>query len=321
MLTDRTFTQDLSTYLGYASKDLLPQLFDAVTLAPELAAKDWTIFTMNQRDACVGGFNCSYRADMRAVIIRIGKNMSTPATILSVPAGSIKPVYECHFKKARRGVPLQTSDIGVGVKTSLAGGRFQPGWAYSQVLSYAHDGRTSSNETVIAPELFLFRSPASIHTGSVQVRSSTDATLSATFKRGNVAPVSQLINTTGTTATGTGKLDWDVITQSGFIYTMSDVDLVVREYTDTMFINGRPYLFPDEREIASGTFTRGEVTFYVKTGTADSGRNSAQTVNYELSLNGLSGRSTFFAYPFMKYTFQTSKSYPVVGQKTRFSTR
>ena len=320
VLTDRTFTQDLSTYLGIASKEMLPQLFEAVTIAPELVAKGWTIFVMNQREACAGGFNCSCRAGMRAIIASVVKNMSTPATILSVPAGAVKPIYECYFKKVRHGAPLQTSDIGVGVKSNLAGGRFQPGWAYGEGLSYAFDP-TSSGEIVIAPELFSFRSPASINTGSAQARSATEATLAATFKRGNLAPVNNIINTTGTTATGTGKLEWDAVTQSGFIYTASDVDITVRQYTDTMLINGKPYLFPNDKEIAAGTFTRGEITFYVKTGTDNSSRNAAQSVNYELSLKSLNAKTTFFAWAFMKYTILTSKPYPAVGEKTRFTTR
>jgi len=250
ILTDRTLTQNLSTELGIASTDRFSRLFDAITLAPELVAKGWSIFTMNQRGACAGGFNCSYRADMRAIITRIGKNMSTPATILNVPKGSIKPVYECYFKKVRHGVPLQTSDIGIGTKNNIAGGRFMPRWAYGKILSYAPDG-SSSDETVVAPEQFLFRSPSSVNTGSARSTSSSEATLSATFKRGNLTPINRMINATGSDNAGTGKLDWDVITQTGFIYTASDVDIVIREYTDTMLINGKPYLFPDEREIVA----------------------------------------------------------------------
>ena len=107
-----------------------------------------------------------------------------------------------------------------------------------------------------------------------------------------------------------GRLDWDQITRRGFIYTANDVILLVNQYTDSLYVNGAGYLFPNATEIAAGSFIRGGMTFFI---VSQANEDAAQSVSYSCTISNLQPNTTYYVWSFIDYVFQTSGSYPVIS--------
>ena len=349
-LTDNTFQANYESLIGIASDlDNLPNpvedLLNAVDIAPSLITKGWIMNDVQQRlpgtwpaDDPLDIYHASdfsRRPDMRAFIIRPFTNNT--ANHLLVQAGQISLGASFYFQKVNPGQDLLNSDFGIGVQTSQAFERFSPKWTFSQTLTYGQDGNaTPLGRSIMCPKLFAFRSPSDVSTQSASAITSTSATLNGTFERGNtnrtgstdLAPRFDMVDAIGSATTGGARINWDSITQSGFIYTLNNVELTIVEFDTMLTVNGTTRVqFPTSTEMTAGSFVRvvggNNVTFYVKQNVsianANSAVNPAGLVQFSVPVTGLQEEGTYYAWAFMKYAFETSNSYPAVGNKVEIN--
>jgi len=118
-------------------------------------------------------------------------------------------------------------------------------------------------------------------------------------------------------ATYYGHLNWDSIAHRGFIYSNTDADMLVDGYSDKLIIDGAVYNFPDETELASGTFVRNGKTFYIN---QQKNKISAQAVSFSQNITGLPDKEKCYVWSFIQYTFETSDPLLFVGNKITFET-
>ena len=238
---------------------------------------------------------------------------------LQIPENEINVLFTCYFKKKNPGRDINYSDIGVGVSPNRNGeGLFCPKWVNSGLhLTYA------TNEIMyqeILPKLFTYRSPSSVAITGLGEGSLTTATVNANFKRGDMAPANNLLDGykswNATTVSYNGRLNWDEVTERGFIYTEGTVDLSVKEYSDILLINGVEYPFPTQSDITAGQFTRNGITFYIVS--EPNSDPTSGSVNYSATLTDLS-LNTYSVWPYIKYKFETSRIYPSLGDSIQFT--
>lgn len=264
------------------------------------------------------GFNANYsgNVDMNAFVVDIGRsgsNINDSTTYLYADPNEIVPVFKCYFKKVNPGAALLSSDFGIGVKTSTSGGRYSPRWAFDNLtLSYANLAGT----TLIPQNQILYRSHSSVITNAIDNIGTVSATFHGTFHRSQIPPAEDLINSSSNTS-GTGSLHGDSILQYGFIYTTEDVDLSTEEFSHILTIDGTPYPFPTTAEITAGTFMRGSKTFFIESFVNTS---SSQSTDFQATITNLTGGTTYFAWAFTKYRFETSELFPMVGGRKTFGT-
>ena len=240
-----------------------------------------------------------------------------------LPAGEIKHIFTCYFKKLHSGRALQKSDIGIGVKTTIRGGNFGPRWLYAGSYITYDDANPGTAKQWIRPELFLYRTPSSVAVKGAGEITPITAEINGSFLRGSLSlpPATDLLDGREPTfvVRNKGRLGWNEIAQNGFIYTSNPAvtSLYVKEYTDLLFINGEQYLFPNSTEIAAGEFTRGGYTFYIKM--ADNSQTGS-SVDYSLTLEDLDPATPYLAWPCIAYTFETSREYFMLGDSFSFTT-
>jgi len=165
-------------------------------------------------------------------------------------------------------------------------------------------GQPAAN-VFVNPELFTRRSPSTIKT--------LDATVNGT----NVI-LAGLAKSDGLTKIPGGNgLDWDKIIETGFIYSKNDIDLTIDSYSKKIKINNTEYDFPTIFE-TDASFTLGDYTFNML---ITKNPNSRAWINMSETITGLDADETYYAYAYMKYKFQTSSEYPVLGERIEFTTR
>ncbi|MCL2312151.1 MAG: T9SS type A sorting domain-containing protein [Firmicutes bacterium] len=152
-------------------------------------------------------------------------------------------------------------------------------------------------------EIFTRRIPSIVKTFDATVNA-TSITLNGLAKSESIAKIP-----------GGNGLDWDAILETGFIYSKNNVALTIDEYSNKIKINNIEYGFPTTME-ANNSFTLGEYTFYmVKTENTE----NHSMINMSETINGLDVDETYYAYAYMKYKFQTSQEYPVLGEQISFT--
>lgn len=306
VLTDYTFTNDIPLALN-------PSDFGSpvISLDPSFSTAYPTFVTevMNHRDITSGG-----ATGMRSLKATAGTPNPNVSTVMMPSAGKMIPVYSIFFRKQVPGTALQTSDIGYYNNQGIP--RTYPAWTYRGVpVTFAPGGQSESFYE--NPDLFSYRSPSSLTTHPASNIAETSATLNGNIKRGDFAPANDLIVSGLTSSVNTGKIDYDTISQYGFIYSNVDATILVNEISNKLDIDGTGYDFPDATEIAAGSFTRGSKTFRIvlKNNTV-----ADQDRNYFENITGLTHSTTYYVWSVMEYAFQTSMFYPAVGEKITFTT-
>lgn len=233
-----------------------------------------------------------------------------------IPSGEIRVLLTCYFKKVVEGVSLQSSDLGIGVKTDLldGGGLFFPRWLHNGVPVGYDDGGLL--QQYIAPQQFPYRSPSTVSIVQASDFTPVTAVVKGVFERGNERLLSNALldgwqNRGAELLRHSGRLTWDNITQYGFIYIdNTSVTLSVDEYTNTLLVDGVAYPFPDASEFSLGEFERGDYLFKI---VYDANSNMSGSVDYLFELEGLTPSTLYSVWPFIGYTFASSREYFTLG--------
>lgn len=233
---------------------------------------------------------------------------------MSSTDGKMIPVYTLYFNKRVPGVDLETTDLGFYYNFSIP--RTFSSWVYTGT-KITYGPSSSSDNHYPNPNLFVYRSSSVITTHPANNVAGTSITLNGHLLRGKFAAANDMIVSGMTSATKTGRLNYDTITQYGFIYSLEDVEITSNNLSDKLIIDGTPYNFPDAGELAAGTFVRNGNNFNIvfsNNTTADQARS------YNEDITGLIQDTTYYAWAVMKYAFETSDVYVALGAKETFMT-
>ncbi|MDR0231546.1 MAG: Ig-like domain repeat protein [Dysgonamonadaceae bacterium] len=304
VLTDNTFAYDIPQGLD-------PSDFGSpvIRMEPDFVSKYSTFSTQVENHQVITGGTA---AGMNTINTLVRTTNPLPTAPMNMVTGQTLPVYKIFFRKRTAGVPLNTSDLGFFYNSSSP--RTCSKWNYN--------GVNVSSNPLNAPDayyanlnLFVYRSPSRVSTFDASSITASSATLNGNFIRGDFSPANNMVVSGYTSATNTGRINYDDILQYGFIYTKSNVELTMIEFKDSIYMNGTRYPFPAPVEIAAGTFIRGGITFYIK-----SKDNAAATrsVDFSENVTGLTLNDTYYYWSFAKYKFETSGTYTAVGGKKSF---
>lgn len=234
--------------------------------------------------------------------------------------GEMIHVYSMHFKKITPGKPLLHTDFGFfaqGMPQTPMRPLYSTMWIY-MAMSVRNWHSQSVDWNITRPNLFPFRSPSHIKTDSVSNIAPESADLHASFSRGNMNPVNNIIKTGYFDAVYDSRLNWDSIVSYGFIYSDQDATILIDGFTTKLNIDGTDYAFPDATEIAAKKFERNGKTFFIK---QNNNSSPNQSVAYTQKLTGLEFNTTYYAWSFIHYIFETSYPHLNVGDKIMFTTR
>jgi len=306
-LTDPTYAIDMPNGSNHASYGN-----NVISVAPSFTAQHpYYYISPRQHRPITGG----EALGMKYFCAEMGELQSPPDPVI-LSDGEVIPIFTVHYRKVTPGLPLTPSDFGF-----YAQSRETPllcsAWIMGAYKIYYAPGQPWDN-FFVHPELFTFRSPSAVTTDSVNNILATTATLHATFKRGNFTPTNQIIVSENNSATYTGRLNWDNITQYGFIYSETDATIFVNEFSKKLNIDGTDYDFPAATELAAGEFQRNGKTFYLKQLYDNS--SASQSVSFTQNVSGLKDGITYHAWAFIYYVFETSDPYLNVGAPVTFRT-
>ncbi len=306
ILTDNTLTYEVP--LGYDPADLGSGV---ITMDPLFASayKYSSISAMNHFAVESGD-----GVGMKYIVTGIGITNQNKSAAINVEAGKMIPVYTVYFKKRVSGKPLRITDLGFYYNTTIV--RTYSSWNFSGV-SVTYGATGSSDFHYPNPDLFVYRSPSTVTTHPANNVAATSVTLNAHLSRGEFGTADSMIVSGKTSATKTGRFNYDTITQYGFIYSMTDVELTSDNLSDKLVIDGIDYNFPDALELAAGLFERGGDTLYI---IFKNNQIADQTRDYDENITGLIEDTTYYVWAVMKYAFETSDIYVNVGAKETFQT-
>jgi hypothetical protein len=327
--SDKTFTKELPYDVPGSSKELFNENID---ISEDLQKGgdlnlEFKIAGGRYREAGTAvSPNFSRWSDVAGMDV-LSVSILDPNNYFEQSEGEIKLIFSCYLKKL--GDTFQPTDIGMGTKTTFWGGKFCPKWTHGGVEIAYDNTRSTYTPLYMRPQQFSYRSSASVAINDASEISSAAAILKGSFKRGDILPVNNLLD--GWEEAGfnpkdasarklrhNGLLNWDQVLQSGFIYTNdASVALSIEEYTNTLLINGEKYLFPDAAEIAAGEFIRGNYTFYI---VSKANFDASGSVDYSISLTGLTPNTTYLAWPYIGYAFETSGEYFKLGAPLQYMT-
>ena len=310
-VTDSLFSP--ITDIGSASK--YPSIFGAIRIEP--AVRDLQ-FTVSQSTAIRDNGNYSSggtgHSVMHSIDAHIFNGETTEPTKIVVDSAEFVPLFTIFFEKADAEL-LDPDAIGFNIRTALGMIR-SIRWVY-EGASISYDRTLSDEGEEINPNLFSFRSPSSVQTKTVTDVAENLAVFNGSFKRGEIPPAYNLLDSVANTPRYTGKMLNDTIVRYGFFYTESNLDISFTEYSDSITVNGVLYPFPTIAMINQGSFAAGNDTIQiVVTGNASSAREE----DYTDTVTGLKPNSTYNMWAFAQYVFETSKPYPIIGAKQTFTT-
>ena len=291
-------------------------------LSPELTANGWDHWGSHKN---VGSSfilnNVSGHQFMRAIWYDMVYSGINPNNLFVVDSGRVKEILYCTFKKQNEGTPLVNDAIGIGVKTTAVGSNlYQPKFGYDGLFLWYRQTDVSSDNRIINPELFLYRSGSSVKTKPATDVGPSIATLNGTFYQGTLPVSETILDTTGTVREWTGRLHHDIVKQYGFIYSLNDVKLSIDEFSDLLKIGDNYYPVPNASEINAQTFTRGdngEYVFYIAM--VDNNNGVLDSLHYSKSITGLLPHESYFAWSYKHYSFETSDVYQSVGERITFT--
>ena len=298
---------------GMAS--VFPVIYSAVRIEPALKSKGFVVSqsTAIRNDGMylLGGTGYS---GMHAIDAQIHNLELVGSAKIDVAATDFVPLYTVHFVK-KTTAPITPEIIGFNIRNGL--GLIRPiRWVY-EGASITYDKTLTAYEFVNR-NLFSFRSQSSVQTKAITNIVESSATLNGLFKRGELSPAYNLIDSVASSPRHTGKLLNDSIVRYGFFYTENDVATITHtEYSDYIAVNGVQYPFPTSTEIAQGYFLAGTNVIKIKvTGLSSNGLQK----DYADIITGLKPNATYHVWAFAQYVFETSKPYPLVGAKFTFTT-
>jgi len=291
---------------------------NTAVLSPELQSKNWDIYGHHKNigDHPISN-TVSGHAEMRAIYYDMGTSSTSDSRSFEVMEGKVGNILELSFNKVNPGQPLVHDDIGIGVKTVGFGNTYQPKFGYDGLFLWYRNMLNSSDNRIVNPNLFLYRSGQTVTTDPVTDVATTSATLHGNFLQGNIPPSFSILDTTGTVRTGTGRLSNDDVLKYGFIYSTDSVNLFIDEFSETLKIDNIDYSVPSATEIAAGTFTRGSYIFNILL--YDNSAN-VENMNYSATLNDLMPFQKYYAWAYTHYSFETSDMFQAVGDMVSFST-
>jgi len=307
MLTDHTYVPEIpcpAISPGDFQSTVIRQEASFVQLYPTFRT-----LVLNHK-AIVGGS----AAGMHCLSTEVGSSDLNPNAPMHSIAHEVLPVYRIFFKKKVPGTSLQTSDIGFFYNYTIP--RTCSLWAFNGIY-------VSSNKMGVLDfhyenaNLFTYRSPSEVKTFDASNLTASTATLNGNFIRGKFMPDNNVMVSGYTSITGAGRLNYDTIKHYGFIYSLETVDITMKEFLDSIVINGVNYAYPSAIELAAGTFIRAGKTFYI---VAHDNTVSDRSVDYSENLTGLIADINYYYWSFMKYAFETSGTYFAVGERKMFRT-
>ena len=322
VLSDKTFTKELS----YGAFNSNPDMFtDNVDLGIDLLK-----YGSQNLDFNISA-KTSYRKSGEGLLAIYSSVDKMDALVISIfnaeidnhftqPEGETNTIFTCYFKKLTPGRALNPDDLGIGTKITYTGGRFCPKWMYAG-YNVTYTTNYISSQSVV-PEQFSYRTPSSVTMDNIDQITHHSATLYGNFKRGNMSPANDLLEGYRYAFDEyelqyNGRLNWDRVTQRGFIYAPETVSISIKEYSDTLIINGEKYLFPSPSEVTTGQFTRGSYTFHIIT---ENNSDASASVTYNASLSNLEPNITYSVWPYIKYAYETSREYSKIGDPISFKT-
>ena len=289
----------------------------AITIEPELIARGFAVSpgAAIRRDNSYIADGTGYRG-MWSFDAHIIDTLESPARI-DVDAGDFVPLYTIYFKKSNTDL-FDPATIGFNIRFGDGDERY-PCWIYEgRQITYDETGVTIYPD-VVNPAFFSYRSPSSVQTGLVTDVIENMATFNGTFRRGEVPPQYDLIDSVANVPRHTGKLLNDSIVRYGFFY-IEGTDIVTfthSEYSDSITINGTNYAFPTLPMITQGYFIAGTDTINIVVAGLSS---DTITEPYSFVVTGLKPKTEYCMWAFAQYVFETSKPYPLVGGRWCFST-
>ena len=229
--------------------------------------------------------------------------------------GELRPVYRIFFRKQVSGAPLQTSDLGFYAQEGLM--PISSHWTYNGSVVSAARTTLATSTSGLNANLFVYRSSSYAVTSPVTDATGTQATFNGAFKRGDFAPANMSINSL-TASVDTARLNWDNISNYGFIYATTDHNITVDGVSKEITIDGTAYPFPTPVQLASGQFTFGSTTLNFKP-FANSSAN--QTIASNPVITDLAVDTKYYVWTYLQYGFETSAGdYLYVGNKVDFTT-
>ncbi|MDR0205805.1 MAG: SprB repeat-containing protein, partial [Bacteroidales bacterium] len=292
------------------------------TLDPFLTSKNWQHWGSHKN---VGSSfilnNVSGHQSMRSIWYDLAYIGLDPNNLFKVDSGRVQKILEFNFLKQTKGADLVNDAIGIGVKTTSVGSNYyQPKFGYDGLFLWYRDVEFSIDNRIINKNLFLYRSGSSVKTEPANNIGPSFATLHGSFLQGkeNLPVSTTILDTTGSVRVGTGRLNHDDVKQYGFIYSLSNVNILIDEFSDFIKIENTNYPVPTALEIAAGTFTRGGYTFDIVIVNNNNGVN--ETVNYDTQVTGLMPNQAYYAWAYKHYSFETSDDYQSVGNRITFTT-
>lgn len=266
--------------------------------------------------------NVSGHTAMNAIWYDFAETDLSKNYTLDLPAGQVITLWEATFKKNTKGRKLEQQDFGIGVKTGSPGVKYYlPQFGYGGYYVYYRSYPGSQINKDLAPQLFMFRSGSSAKTLSATNVLTTSATLNGSFLAGalHLPPSNNVLDTTGSDRTGTGRLRQDSVKQFGFFYTLAsaNINITTSNFADSLTIGNVNYAFPSATEIANKQFERAGYTFYIA---INNNTSETNTLSYNQDLIGLLPNQKYYAWSFIHYLFETSNIYKAVGNRIDFTT-
>lgn len=251
---------------------------------------------------------------MKYVQMGVGTSMTDLDYAFKLASNNLTPIYTIYLRKVSSGTPLQISDLGFFYHNFIP--RSCSFWNYNGVyVSYGNRG--GSVWAYPNPNLFVFRSPSEITTNTPTDVEDTYATLNGNLLRGKFDATNEMIVTGESSAANTGRLNYDTITQYGFIYTTNELEIISNNLSNKLIIDSVEYDFPNAAEIAAGYFERGGDTMSIvfKDNTI-----AKRDSNYSETVTELLDDTLYYAWAVMKYAFEYSEVYVAVGERDTFRT-
>jgi len=312
-VTDTSFTNDVNYFTG-------DKIFYCVELSPG-CAKSYPKFQpacSGVNDLQAGGmpsggkyflnhFTSTYMGPFREY------------ECIAIPSRELYPTYNLCFKKKHKGVKIKKEDFGF-MGDSLFGFDKQTYWGIPSLTLGVAPPVNEMLLRYVLPDLFVFRSPSDVETDHVSNVQFASATLNANYTRGNIPPANTIYISARNSYSQTGQLDWDTITHYGFLYATTNAKISVNDISKKITINGTEYPFPTSAEIAANGATGieiGGIRFYF----VEFPNNSpSQSINYNAEITGINTLTNeYYAWSYIRYAFETSDTYLLVGDPVRFN--
>jgi len=310
-LTDKTLVKDIQDG-EFPSKIVSPVIYTT----PEFASRFplYQSYANFHQPIANGG-----ALGMKMLATNVGDVSGNPVSV-KLSAGEIFHIFSIYFKKVNPGTPLTTSDFGYYVQTATVPmlPMESQAWLFGPFHVRFAPGQSWENFN-LKPQLFTYRTPSSVTTKNPTNLFAFTATLNASFSRGVFQPANNIVVSEfkNLYANPTHRINWDNVNKCGFIYSKVDATILVNGFSKKLNIDGADYDFPNNSEIATGMFVRNGKTFNIK----QSGNSSAeQGVSFSQNITDLTHNSTYFAWSFIQYSFETSGDYLKVGDKITFET-